>query len=133
MAARGDQQRTFNKGAIVHDELSLAAENNLLSVNFSTTTSVAIRLPPGHTLYGLIAPTQSVRANIRLTVCESVSGTYRTLRKSDGTGVWDPMNGTSTSALGAIWIPDLAPFKFMKIYLGEGFGQKYRWRIITKG
>lgn len=133
MAARGDQQRTFNKHSTVRDEVSLIAEHTLLSVNFSTTVSAAIRLPPGHSLFGLIAPNLSARANIRLQVCESVSGTYRTLRKSDGTGVWDPMNGTSTSTLGAAWIPDLAPFKFCRLNLGEGFGQPYRWRIVSKG
>lgn len=134
MAGYGDLPRDQGLEVNVRrKELSIIGDHTRLSSNFSTSTSGKIRIPNGFGIVGLMWPNLSTRVNIRVQVAESVSGTYRTLRKSDGTGVFDPMNGTSTSVAAAIVVLDVAPFKFMRVALNKGTGQAYRWRFVCKG
>src|SRR3990167_8669609 len=117
----------------IHREQSLELEQEKLSVNFSDSISAAIALPIGDGLFGLMWPNLSTKVTVRLHVAESAAGTYRVLRKSDGTGEVDPYNGTSTSAAGAFFVSDMAPFRFCMVRLDSATKLLYRWRVVSKG
>src|SRR3990167_1051474 len=112
---------------------SLGEEDRAYKLVFSASTSAAVTLPPGTGLVGIMWNSHSSPMAIRVTVAESVAGTYRLLRKSDGSGVFDPYNGTSSSIAGAIFCSDVAPFSSMKIALKKSYASKVTFRMILKG
>ena len=126
-----ERQNAAMTAATTHYETSLDVER-LLDVTFSDSISAAVELPIGSAMYGLKWPNLSTPVTIRLQVAESVGGTYAVLRKADGSGEFDPYNGTSSSAKGAIFVSDLAPFKFVKIDLDGALETTYTWNWIVK-
>lgn len=108
------------------------SQESRLTAAFSASAGATITVPSGFAIIGVLWPSFSTKAVIRFRTAESASGTYRLVRRADGTGNLDLFNGTSGSAAGAIQLTDLAFAKYINVVADAAFGASYTFRFVVK-
>lgn len=88
----------------------------------------------GTAVYGLSFPNLRNSVNVRWQVAESAGGTYRFLRpqpSATGASVVGTYT-TASSAAGAFFFPDLAPFRHAKLVLSASLTSARTFMLFPK-
>ena len=105
-------------------------ETAKLAYSASSSVHQYVDIPLGASLIAFYKGALSAGASFKFQVAISASGTYRLVRKTDDTG---DLGITSGSTLRAVFLPDLAPFRFIKAVQNKSLASKKVFGWIVKG
>ena len=91
------------------------------------TLSDEVDLRESGTLVGILCPALTNNTTVNIQVSDASGGTYRTLLLSDLSGNWEIASGTENLF---VFVPDLAPFRWVKILLGADPGADSLFKFI---
>jgi len=83
------------------------------------TLSNEVNLRESGKLVGIECPALTNNGTVNIHIANTSGGTYRPLLLSDLSGNWEIASGTENLF---VFVPDLAPFQFVKIKLGTDPG-----------
>ena len=106
----------------------------LFTISTGQSVSPAIDLGQGTAVFGLSFPNLRNSVNVRWQVRESAAGTYRFLRPAPsitGASVIGTYT-TASSAAGAFFFPDLAPFRHARVVLSASLTSARTFMVFSK-